>query len=79
MRSTNASTKSASVSPSNIDPAGDLSRQWPALPGEAADIEGRTTRQRLQLLRDLNDQVKLLGLDLGLGGEMPPQGGGAPR
>lgn len=46
---------------------------------EAADIEGRTTRQRLQLLRDLNDQVKLLGLDLGLGGEMPPQGGGAPR
>lgn len=77
MRSTNASTKSASVSPSNIDPADDLSRQWPALPGEAADIEGRTQRQ--QLLRDLNDQVKLLGLDLGLGGEMPPQGGGAPR
>lgn len=56
----------------------DLSRQWPALPGEAADIEGRTP-QRLQLLRDLNDQIKLLGLDLGLGGEMPPQGGGAPR
>lgn len=56
----------------------DLSRQWPALPGEAADIEGRT-RQRLQLLRDLNDHVRLLGLDLGLGGEMPPQGGGAPR
>lgn len=56
----------------------DLSRQWSALPREAADIEGRT-QQRRQLLRDLNDQVKLLGLDLGLGGEMPPQGGGAPR
>lgn len=53
----------------------DLSRQWPTRPREAADIEGRTQRQ--QLLRDLNDQVKLLGLDLG--GEMPPQGGGAPR
>ncbi len=30
-------------------------------------------RQRLQLLRDLNEQVKALGLDLGLGGELPPQ------
>ena len=30
-------------------------------------------------LRDLNDQVKLLGLDLGLGGEMPPQGDGSLR
>lgn len=56
----------------------ELSCQWPALLREAADIEGRT-QQRLQLLRDLNEQVKLLGLDLGLGGEMPPQGGGAPR
>jgi Icc protein len=54
----------------------DLSRRWPTLPREAADVEGRT-RLRLQLLRDLNDQVKLLGLDLG--GEMPPQGGGPPR
>jgi len=25
------------------------------------------------LLRDLNEQVKALGLDLGLGGEVPPQ------
>jgi hypothetical protein len=55
-----------------------LSRRWPTLSREAADIEGRT-RQRLQLLRDLNDQMKLLGLDLGLGGEMPPQGGDPPR
>lgn len=57
---------------------GDLSRRWSTLPREAADLEGRA-RQRLQMLRDLNDQVKLLGLDLGLGGEMPPPGGGAPR
>lgn len=56
----------------------DLARQWPTLPREAADIAPRT-QQRLQLLRDLNDQVKLLGLDLGLGGEMPPQGGDLPR
>ena len=55
-----------------------LSRRWPTLPREAADIEGRT-RQRLQLLRDLNDQVKLLGLDLGLGGETMPKSGGPPR
>lgn len=56
----------------------DLARQWPTLPREAADIAPRT-QQRLQLLRDLNDQVKLLGLDLGLSGEMPPQGGDLPR
>jgi 3',5'-cyclic AMP phosphodiesterase CpdA len=56
----------------------DLERRWPMLPREAADIEARA-RQRLQVLRDLNDQVKLLGLDLGLGGEMPPQGAGHPR
>jgi Icc protein len=55
-----------------------LSRRWPTLPREVADTEGRT-RQRLQLLRDLNDQVKLLGLDLGLGGEVPPHGGGPLR
>lgn len=55
-----------------------LSRQWPTLPREAVDIEGRN-RQRLQTLRDLNDQAKLFGLDLGLGGEMPPPGGGPPR
>ncbi|WP_426409574.1 hypothetical protein [Bradyrhizobium ganzhouense] len=70
-------TKSASVSPSSIDRIGEtaaldelravrlvnrdgFSRRWPTLRREAAGIEGRT-RQRLQLLRDLNDQVKLLG------------------
>jgi len=54
----------------------DLKRRWPALPRE--DAEGRE-RQRLQVLRSLNDQVKLLGLDLGLGGAAPPQGGIIPR
>ena len=39
-------------------------------PGIDVEIE---TRQRLQLLRDLNEQAKALGLDPGLGGEMPPQ------
>lgn len=56
----------------------ELSRQWPPLPREAAAAKGRAP-QRLQLLRDLNDQMKLLGLDLGLGGEMPPPGGGPAR
>jgi hypothetical protein len=46
----------------------DLLRRWPQLPREAVDVEERT-RQRLQSLRALNDQVMLLGLDLGLGGE----------
>jgi len=27
----------------------------------------------VQLLRDLNEQVKVLGLDLGAGGKVPPQ------
>ncbi|QAU44948.1 metallophosphoesterase family protein [Bradyrhizobium guangzhouense] len=52
----------------------DLKRRWPALPREDVDAEGKA-RRRLQLLRNLNDQVKQLGLDLGLGGEAPPQGG----
>jgi 3',5'-cyclic AMP phosphodiesterase CpdA len=60
----------------------DLLRRWPRLPREAVDVQERA-RQRLQLVRDLNDQVKLLGLDLGLGGkmppDMPPRGGGFPR
>lgn len=55
-----------------------LSRRWPALPREAIEVEAGV-QQRLQLLRDMNDQVKLLGLDLGLGGEMPPPGGGPRR
>jgi 3',5'-cyclic AMP phosphodiesterase CpdA len=56
----------------------DLMRRWPMPPRDGVDVQGRR-RQRLQLLRDLNDQVKLLGLDLGLGGAMPPDGGGLPR
>ena len=51
----------------------DLERRWPALPREDVDAM-ESARQRLQLLRDLNDQVKLFGLDLGLGGAAPPQG-----
>lgn len=34
---------------------------------------------RLQLLRSLNAQVKLLGLELGLGGAAPLQGSMIPR
>jgi len=60
----------------------DLERRWPTLPSEAAAVEGRAQKRR-QSLRDLNDQVKLLGLDLGLGGtippDLPPEGGGPPR
>lgn len=56
----------------------DLKRRWPTLPPADVDVEG-SVRQRLQLLRDLNDQVKLLGLDLGLGGAVPPQSGIIPR
>ncbi|MDE5464129.1 metallophosphoesterase [Bradyrhizobium sp. CSS354] len=50
----------------------DLRRElpWVARPGIDVEIE---TRQRLQLLRDLNEQAKALGLDADLGGEMPPQ------
>jgi 3',5'-cyclic-AMP phosphodiesterase len=36
------------------------------------DVEAQA-RQRLQLLRDLNEQAKALGLDPGLGGKSPPQ------
>ena len=56
----------------------DLKRRWPALPREDVDVEGRE-RQRLQVLRNLNDQLKLLGLDLGLGGAAPPQDSMIPR
>ena len=50
----------------------DLRRELPraARPGIDVEIE---TRQRLQLLRDLNEQAKALGLDAGLGGVVPPQ------
>ncbi|QOZ50780.1 metallophosphoesterase [Bradyrhizobium sp. CCBAU 53338] len=56
----------------------DLSRRWPMLPRAAVDVAGRG-HQRLQRLRDLDDQVKRLGLDLGLGGPMSPQGRGDLR
>ncbi|WGD51897.1 metallophosphoesterase [Bradyrhizobium sp. CB1650] len=48
----------------------DLLRQLPRGPREGIDVQ-QQARQRLRLLRDLNDQVKPLGLDLGLGGEAP--------
>jgi len=48
----------------------DLRREWPGMP---RGIDGEAQAQRrLQLLRDLNEQVKVLGLDLGLGGEVTP-------
>ncbi|MGY3031497.1 Icc protein [Bradyrhizobium sp. USDA 4354] len=50
----------------------DFLRQLPRLPCERVDLR-RRARQRLQLLRDLDEQVKTLGLDLDLGGEVPPQ------
>ncbi|MGY4509920.1 metallophosphoesterase family protein [Bradyrhizobium sp. USDA 3650] len=53
----------------------DLRRELPRVARSDIDVE-IATRQRLQLLRDLNEQVRALGLDLGLGGEVPPQ---APR
>jgi len=50
----------------------DLRREWPGMPRTDVDVEAQA-QERLQLLRDLNEQVKALGLDLGLGGEVPPQ------
>jgi hypothetical protein len=60
----------------------DLKRRWPMPAREALDVGGRAER-RLRLLRDLNDQAKLLGLELGLGGalppDLPPEPGGLAR
>ncbi|MCP3369201.1 metallophosphoesterase family protein [Bradyrhizobium cajani] len=50
----------------------DLQREWPGMPRAGIDAEAQV-RRKLQLLRDLNEQVKVLGPDLGLGGEVPPQ------
>ncbi|OKO71227.1 metallophosphoesterase [Bradyrhizobium sp. AS23.2] len=50
----------------------DLRRELPGLPRAGTDVEAEA-RQRLKLLRDLNERVKALGLDLGLGGEVLPQ------
>jgi len=40
------------------------------LPCEGVDVQWQA-RQRLQLLRNLDEQVKTLGLDLDLGGAVP--------
>ena len=47
----------------------DVRREWPAEPCAGTDLNA----QRGLFLQDLNEQVKALGLDLGLGGEAPPQ------
>lgn len=48
----------------------DLLRRLPKMPREGIDVQ-QQIRQRLRLLLDLNDQVKALGLDPGLGNEAP--------
>lgn len=54
----------------------DLHRELPGVSRADIDVAAEA-RQRVRLLRDLNEQVKQLGLDLGLdlglGGETPPQ------
>ncbi len=50
----------------------DLRRELPGSPRAGIDVEAQAL-QTLQLLRDLNERVKELGLDLGLGGEVPSQ------
>ncbi|WP_445218246.1 metallophosphoesterase family protein [Bradyrhizobium sp. Pa8] len=50
----------------------DFRREWPGMPSAGVDVA--QARRRLQLLlHDLNEPVKVLGLDLALGGEPPPQ------
>lgn len=48
----------------------DLLRELPRGPRADVDVEAQV-QQRLQLLRDLNEEVRTFGLDLG--GEVPPQ------
>jgi 3',5'-cyclic-AMP phosphodiesterase len=50
----------------------DLRRELPRVARPGIDVEVEA-QQRLQLLRDLNEQAKALGLDPGLGGKVPPQ------
>ncbi|MBR0912549.1 metallophosphoesterase family protein [Bradyrhizobium japonicum] len=50
----------------------DFRRDWPGMPSAGVDVA--QARRRLQLLlHGLNEPVKVLGLDLALGGEPPPQ------
>lgn len=49
----------------------DFLRELPRLSCEGTDVR-RRARQRQRLLRDLDQQVRALGLDLDLGGEVPP-------
>lgn len=50
----------------------DFRREWPGMPSAGVDVS--QARRRLQLLlHDLNEPVRVLGLDLALGGEPPPQ------
>jgi 3',5'-cyclic AMP phosphodiesterase CpdA len=50
----------------------DLRRELPGMPRADVDL-AMETRRRLQFLLDLNAQAKALGLDLGLGGELPSE------
>ena len=50
----------------------DSLRSWPSMPREGVDVQGEDA-ERLELLRDLNQQALALGLDLDLGGAMPPE------
>ena len=57
-----------------INPA-DVMRELPKAARNGPDLPG-AQQQRLQLLRQLNDEMKSLGIDLDLGGEPPAE---APR
>ncbi|MGY4627774.1 hypothetical protein [Bradyrhizobium sp. USDA 4486] len=50
----------------------DLQRELPGMPRTDIDVAAEA-RQRIELLRDMNEQVKQLDLDLDFGGEAPPQ------
>jgi hypothetical protein len=50
----------------------DVVRELPKAPRGGIDLAGEQQR-RLHLLRELNDRLKLLGLDLDLGGEPPAE------